>query len=72
MIKNSHFYSDLAEISAILPTHGFNILTKFDEDWSKNVNFFSSILLGQCNFLWISLYIIYYIDQDFQMTSIFS
>ena len=30
--KNPHFYSDLADILPILPTHGLIILTKFDED----------------------------------------
>ena len=57
MIKKSTSYSDLAEISAILPTHGFNILTKFDEDWSKNFGIFISIIfLVLYNFFLISLY----------------
>ena len=30
--KNPQFYFDLAEMLEILPTHGVNILTKFDED----------------------------------------
>ena len=29
----------MAEILAILPTHGLHILTKFDVDWTKIVNF---------------------------------
>ena len=39
LIENRQFYSNLAEILAILPTHGLIILTKFDEDWTKIVNF---------------------------------
>ena len=38
-MKNSQFYSDMAEILAILPTFGLIILTKFDEDWTKIVDF---------------------------------
>ena len=32
LIKKPQFCSDLAEILAILPTHGLIILTKFDDD----------------------------------------
>ena len=39
LIRNSQFYSNLAENLAILPTHGLIILTKFDQDWTKIVNF---------------------------------
>ena len=42
LIKNPQFYSDLAEILAILPTHELIILTKFDGDWTKNCGFFIS------------------------------
>ena len=38
-MKNRQFYSNLAEILAMLPTHGLIILTKFDEDWTKIVDF---------------------------------
>ena len=38
-IYYSQFYSDLAEILAILSTHWQVILIKFDEDWTKIVNF---------------------------------
>ena len=38
LTKNSQFYSDFAEIFAILPTHGLIILAKFDEDRTKIVN----------------------------------
>ena len=36
--KNSQFHSNLAEILAILPTHGLIVLTKFDEDQTKIVD----------------------------------
>ena len=39
LIKNPQFYSDLAEILAILSTHELIILTKFDGDWTKIVDF---------------------------------
>ena len=39
LIKNTQFYSDLAEILAILPNQGLIILTKFDGDWTKIVDF---------------------------------
>ena len=39
LIKNPQFCSDLAEILAILPTHELIILTKFDGDWTKIVDF---------------------------------
>ena len=39
MTKNIQFYSDLADILAILSTHELMILTKFDEDWTRIVNF---------------------------------
>ena len=42
-MKNSQFYSDLADTLAILPTRGLNILTKFDDDWTKIVDFLSVI-----------------------------
>ena len=38
-MKNSQFYSDLAEILVIPPTHGLTILTKFDEDSARIVDF---------------------------------
>ena len=38
-MKNPQFHSDLAENLAILFTHGVVILTKFDEDWTKIVDF---------------------------------
>ena len=38
-MKNPQSHSDLAEILAILSTHGVVILTKFDEDWTKIVDF---------------------------------
>ena len=38
-IKNSQYYSDLAEILAVLPSHVLITLTKFDEDWTKIVDF---------------------------------
>ena len=38
-MKNSQFYSNLAEILPILPTHGLIILTKFDRDKIKIVDF---------------------------------
>ena len=37
--KSPQFHSDLAEILAVLPTHGLIILTKFDEDQTKIVDF---------------------------------
>ena len=43
LIKNPQFYSYLAEILAILPTHGLIILTKFDGDCTKNVDFLSLV-----------------------------
>ena len=39
LIKNPLFCSDLANILAILPTHELIILTKFDGDWTKIVDF---------------------------------
>ena len=47
--KNPQFYSDLAEILVISPTHGLTILTKFDEDSTKIVDFLlsRSIFLDQ-------------------------
>ena len=56
VVKNLQFLSDQAEIQAILPTHELFILTKFDADWSKNVDFFiRSISFGQYDFILISL-----------------
>ena len=43
LIKNPQFYSDLAEILAILPTHGLITLTKFDDDRTKIVDFLSLV-----------------------------
>ena len=40
LINNSQFYSDSAEILAILLSHGLIILTKFDDDWTKIVDFY--------------------------------
>ena len=37
--KNLQFYSNLADILAILSTHELIILTKFDEDRTKTVEF---------------------------------
>ena len=48
-IKNQQFYSNLAEILAILPTHGLIILTKFDGDWNKIVDSLSLV------FFWASV-----------------
>ena len=42
-MKNPQFYSDLAEILAILSTNGLVILTKVDEDWTKIVDFSLSV-----------------------------
>ena len=39
LIKNPQFYSNLADILTILPTHGLMILTKCDGDWTKIVDF---------------------------------
>ena len=39
VIKYSQFYTNLAEILAILPIHGVIILTKFDDDQTKIVDF---------------------------------
>ena len=39
LIKNPQFCSNLAEILVILPTHELIILTKFDEDQTKIVDF---------------------------------
>ena len=49
LIKNSQFYSNVAEILSILPTHGLFIWTKFDYDRTKIVNFLSWI------YFWISV-----------------
>ena len=43
LIKNPQFYSDLAEILAILPTHELIALTKFDENRTKIVDFLSLV-----------------------------
>ena len=49
LIKNPQFYSNLAEILALV--NGLIILTKFDEDWAKIMDillalyFWSSIIL---------------------------
>ena len=40
LVKNPPLYSDLAKILAILLTLGLIILTKFDEDWTKIVDFY--------------------------------
>ena len=52
LIKKPQFCSDLAEILAILPIHELIILTKFDGDWTKIVDFllFGFFYLGQYNF----------------------
>ena len=47
LIKDSQFYSDFADILAILPTHGLILLTKFDQNCGL---FIICIFLGQCNF----------------------
>ena len=39
LIKNPQFYSDLAEVLAILHKHGLINLTMFDEDQTKTVDF---------------------------------
>ena len=39
LTKNLQFYSNLADILAILSTHELIILTKFDEDQTKIVDF---------------------------------
>ena len=39
LTKNLQFYSNLADILAILSTHELIILTKFDEDRSKIMDF---------------------------------
>ena len=44
--SNSQFYSNLAEIFAILPTHGLIILAKFDEDRTKIVNLLLLVHFG--------------------------
>ena len=38
-MKNPQFYPNLAEILAKLPIHGLIILTKFDENRTKIVDF---------------------------------
>ena len=38
--KNPQFHSYLAEILAIFSAHELIILTKFDKDWTKIVDFF--------------------------------
>ena len=40
LTKNQQFYSNLAKILAILPTHGLIILTKFDKNGTKLVVYF--------------------------------
>ena len=40
LINNLQFYSDSAEILAILLSYGLIILTKFDDDWTKIVDFY--------------------------------
>ena len=47
--KNPHFHSNLAEILAILPTHGLIILTKFDEDQTEIVDFLLVV------YFWVSV-----------------
>ena len=39
LAKNLQYLSDFADILAILSTHELIILIKFDEDWTKIVNF---------------------------------
>jgi len=39
LTKNLQFYSNLSDILAILSTHELIILTKFDEDQTKTVDF---------------------------------
>ena len=55
IIKNPQFYSNLAEILAILPTHELIILTKFDDDQTKIVNFLSSVYFDASVIFFISL-----------------
>ena len=53
LTKILQFHLDLADIFAILSTHELIILTKFDEDWTKIVdfllvvNFWASIIFFQ-------------------------
>ena len=56
-IKNPQFYSDLAEILAILSTHGLKILTKSEKDRTKTVDFLLciSIFWGKFNYFYQSL-----------------
>ena len=49
LTNNLHFYSDLAHILAMLSIHEIIILTKFDEDQTKIVDF----LLALC--FWSSI-----------------
>ena len=39
LVKNPQFFSNQADIQAILPTHELVILTKFHKDWPKIVDF---------------------------------
>ena len=56
LAKNLQYLSDFADILAILSTHELIILTKFDEDWTKIVNFLLGLYFwSSINFL-ISLY----------------
>ena len=44
--KNLQIYSDLADILAIVFTHGLINLTKFDDDWTKIGDFLLSGYFG--------------------------
>ena len=39
LVKNPQFFSNQADIRAILPSHELVTLTKFHKDWQKVVDF---------------------------------
>ena len=57
LIKNPQFYSDLAEILLMLPTHELIKLTKFDDDWTKIVDFLLVVYFWVSVIFLISLYL---------------
>ena len=58
-MKNSQFYSDLAEILVIPPTHGLTILTKFDEDSTRIVDFLLEVYFCFSVIVFESVFIIH-------------
>ena len=53
--KHSQFWSNEADFQAILYTHEVVTLTKFRDDWPKNVDFFLLVNFGDCTLFLLAL-----------------